>query len=64
LVCFAWRGGRFNHEGRTSEKIGTEIEAEGANWPLLKAGLFGGSIEQLKTAKNQFDAFLGSLNFF
>lgn len=64
IGSFAWRGSRFNPEGRTSDNIGTEIEAEGANWPLLKAGLFGGSLEQLKTAKTQFDAFLGTLNFF
>ena len=62
--CFAWRGSRFPQEGRTSQKIGVEIEAEGANWPLLKAGLFGGSLEQLKTAKTKFDGFLGRINFF
>ena len=42
--CFAWRGSRFNQEGRISQKIGAEIEAERASWPLLKAGLFGGSL--------------------
>lgn len=62
--CFAWRGGRFNQDGRISQRIAAEIEAEGSNLPLLKAGLFGGSLEQLKTAKTKFDSFLGSVNFF
>ena len=61
--CFAWKSNRSNQEDRISQKIGAEIEAEGANWPLLKAGLFGGSLEQLKTAKTKFDGFLGSINF-
>lgn len=61
---FAWRGSRFNQEGSTSQKIGAEIEAEGSNWPLLKAGLFAGSLEQLKTAKAKFDGFLGGIHFF
>ena len=55
---FAWRGIRLLQDGRCSQKIGVEIEAEGSNWPLLKAGLFGGSLEQLKTAKAKFDGFL------
>jgi hypothetical protein len=60
--CFARRGRHFHQEGRVSQKIGIEIEAEGANWPLLKAGLFGGSLEQLKAAKAKFDGFLGRMN--
>lgn len=59
--CFAWRGSLFNQEGRTSQKIGAEIEADGAGWPLLKAGLFGGSLEQLKTAKAKFNGFLSKV---
>ena len=35
-----------------------------ANWGLLKAGLFGGSLEQAKTAKAKFDAFIGILAYF
>ena len=47
-------------------KIGAEIKADGAAWPLLKAGLFGGSLEQSKTAKTKFDGFLSEaqLRFF
>lgn len=62
--CFAWRGSQFYQESRTSQKIGSEIEADSANWPLLKAGLFGGSVEQLKTAKANFDSFLNQCRFF
>jgi hypothetical protein len=51
-------------EKKVAEKIDVEIEAEGNNWPLLKAGLFGGSLEQLKTAKVKFDNFLSQLSFY
>ena len=51
--CSVCRYGRFRHEGQPSEKIGAEIDVEAASWPLLKAGLFGGSLEQLKDSKAQ-----------
>ena len=62
--CFAWRVRRFHQEGGISEKIGTEIETEGTNWSLLKTGLFGGSLDQLKTTKAKFDGFLARMRFF
>jgi hypothetical protein len=62
--CFAWRRSRFYQEYRTAQKIGAEIEAEGMNSPLLKAGLFDGSLDQLKTAKSKFDGFVRRINFF
>jgi len=58
---FSWRGSRFHQDGHTLQKIGAEIEAEGEDWPLLKAGLFGGSLEQLKTAKAKYDGFLSKV---
>lgn len=58
--CFTWRG---SQDGHTSQKIGAEIDAEGTNWPLLRAGLFAGSLEQLKTAKAKFDDFLKRIYF-
>jgi len=64
LGCFAWRGRDFHQEGRVSQKIGAEIETAGAFWPLLQVGLFGGSLQQLKTAKTKFDGFIGRINFF
>jgi hypothetical protein len=54
--CFIWRSAYEG--GGISETISAEIEAEGADWAPLKAGLFGGSVEQAKTAKAHFDAFL------
>jgi hypothetical protein len=59
--CFAWRGIHANQAGRTSRKLDAEIEAEGADWPLLKEGFFGGSLAQLKLAKGKFDAFLSQV---
>ena len=49
---------------RIRHVIGTEIETEGPNWGPLKAGLFGGSLEQAKTAKAKFDAFIGTLRYY
>lgn len=60
---FAWRYDVINPDRHPSQKIGAEIEAERAKWPPLKAGLFGGSLGQLKTAKGEFDKFLRSIRF-
>ena len=60
IGCFAWRHQYFNQEERIALKIDAEIDAEGTNWPLLKADLFGGSVAQVKTAKAKFDRFVAS----
>lgn len=60
IGCFAWRGTRHFQGGKTSQTIGGEIETAGESWPPLKAGLFGGSLEQARTAKRKFDAFLST----
>ena len=62
--CFRWRESRFRQERGTSQKISAELEAEGTSWPPLRAGLFGGSVDQAKTAKSKFDAFLSRISFF
>ena len=62
--CFGRRGRHILHEGNVSQRIGAEIEAEGSNWPPLKAGLFGGSLDQAKIAKSKFDGFLSRIRFF
>jgi len=50
---------RNSCQGENIKKlIEAEIEADGNNWPLLKTGLFGGSLAQLKTAKEKYDVFL------
>ncbi len=35
--------------------VAKELEAQGSQWPLLKIGLFGGSLNQLQGAKNAVD---------
>ncbi|MBI3849991.1 MAG: SIR2 family protein [Verrucomicrobia bacterium] len=59
---FAWRGQRFGGD-RATNTIQAEIEAQGSNWGPLKAGLFGGSLEQAKQAKAKFDVFISILPF-
>jgi len=56
--CFGWRGRRYSQESSVSNKISAEMEASGSDWGPLKAGLFGGSIEQAMIAKQKFDGFL------
>jgi hypothetical protein len=55
--CFAWQGRDFP-ESQIMQRIGKELAAEGADWGPLKGGLFNSSLEQAKTAKAKFDAFL------
>lgn len=57
IGLFVRRGGYFSRDGGAASRVGKEIEDEGVNWPLLKAGLFGGDLERAKTAKAKFDAF-------
>jgi len=61
--CFRWRG-RHVPESEIMHKIGKELEAEGSNWPPLKAGLFGGVLDQAKEAKTKFDGFLSQIHWF
>ncbi len=59
LGCFKWRGKIFPTDPIVVvDRVGKELEEQGKNWPPLKAGLFGGSLEQAKTAKRKFDTFL------
>ncbi len=61
--CFGWRGREIGQENTALNKVDAEIDAQGSDWPPLKAGLFGGSLEQLKTSKARFDHFVGELRF-
>ena len=48
------------HHGQPVGKIiDAEVEREGENWPPLRAGLFGGSMERFRTAKQHVDSFIG-----
>jgi len=50
---FAWRGG-----AAVTADLQEEVEREGDEMPLLKAGAFGGSIKRLKAVKEPFDDFI------
>jgi len=41
-----------------SRRIAAEIEKEGENWPPLRAGLFGGSVERFSIAKGRVDSYI------
>jgi hypothetical protein len=62
--CFAWRGRHSLGQSGIRKEIQEELDAAAANWPPIKAGLFGGSFERAKDVKNKFDAFVASLQFF
>lgn len=59
--CFIWRTSDFGQGHGIAHKIVAEIDAEGTEWPPLKAGLFGGSLEKAKLATNKFGIFLSKL---
>lgn len=60
--CFAWRDIHGHQKRSISQKLDAEIEAEGADWPPLGAGFFGGSLERVRLAKGNFDAFLSRVH--
>lgn len=41
------------------EAMSAEIETEGAEWAPLRAGMFGGSLERLNGARQNFDGIVG-----
>lgn len=58
---FGWR---FRDNGRgIAVEIGAEIEQFGGKWPLLMAGLCGGSLEQLRSVKSSLDEFVKELRW-
>lgn len=46
---------RRDYDGNHLDAIREKIDTQGASWEPLKAGLFGGSIERLTKAKEQFE---------
>ncbi|MEI7770246.1 MAG: SIR2 family protein [Chloroflexales bacterium] len=54
---FAWRD-RHQPQYGIAIAVQKELEAQGAEWPLLQAGLFGGSLERLQAVKIGFDALI------
>lgn len=49
--CFLWRKG-------IQEEVERELAQRGDDWPPLKAGLFGGSVERAKQVKEQIDGLV------
>jgi hypothetical protein len=61
--------GRFRWRANSAQTaiwtaINKEIETLGENWPPLRAGLFGGSLERLKEVKTKYDAILAQLHWY
>lgn len=59
---FGWRSGR-RHDGGVITEIADEVKASGNNWPVLKTGLFDGSIERFSSIKTAFDAQIAKLGW-
>ncbi len=51
---FSWRN-KNSPEEHIANKIGQSIAAAGQNWPLLRVGLFGGSLDRLQTIRGDLD---------
>ena len=51
IGCFLWRQGVL-------EEVGQEIAEQGNEWPPLKAGLFGGSVERAKKVQEQINGIV------
>jgi hypothetical protein len=53
---FGWKYRIFGRH--VSAEVEEEIKKQGAEWPLLKAGLCGGSLERLRQVKTGLDEFV------
>jgi hypothetical protein len=56
--CFAWR---YDPERSMMQQINGEAAAEGENWPVLRVGLFDGSLERFISVQRQKDQDIQSL---
>jgi hypothetical protein len=52
---FGWR--HASEHLHPAEAVQQEIETLGADWPLLKHGMFTGDLDRLKNTKESFDGF-------
>ena len=59
LGCFVWRR-RFGGGGMPA-LIAAEFNTSLGEWPPLKGGMFGGSVEQARNAIGKFNEFLASV---
>jgi hypothetical protein len=53
---FLWRDkNHYDFKETVLEQLYREMDEAGVNWPGLKAGLFGGSLDRLQQARKEFD---------
>ena len=60
---FGWKY-RVAPEDSPMEKIAHEVASAGKNWPLLRDGLFDGSLERFQSVKARFDQLVGQLPWY
>ncbi len=60
IGCFIWRGRRFYRTDipPIMKELESEVATAGENLPLLKAGLFAGSLERFHQIKTAFDTMV------
>jgi hypothetical protein len=58
--CFSWRYRRFAGYNIFDE-VGSEVSEAEDEWPLLKEGLFGGSISRFNSVKSKYDEYISKL---
>lgn len=59
--CFLWRNLDWSPDGLLGKALIGEIETEGESSPLLRTGMFGGSVDRIKIAKNAVDASIKNI---
>jgi hypothetical protein len=60
---FGWKA-RHGFEHSVAKEIEEEVDQLGGNWPPVRAGLFGGSIDRARSIKTRFDAWFRNLSWF
>lgn len=61
--CFVWRDTNRDWDPRRMpvvNQLAEEIQRDGKNWPLLKTGLFDGSLERLLATMREYNYSLGT----
>jgi SIR2-like protein len=58
--CFAWRY-ELDNESSPARSVARDISKMGEEWPMLKAGMFGGSLPRAHAVKSALDQFISRL---
>jgi hypothetical protein len=61
---FAWKHRSRRPEAGPLTEVLEEATSHGADWPPLRAGLFGGSLERFQNLVQQYSALIGKFNWF